>query len=176
MIDDPRTTRHAPLRSASEKAMDSESRRPDTGRTPDASPGTVELLRSLVEDLRLWFSSETDLIKTELGEKSREAGRSVGSIAGGALVAFAGAILILIALGGASATGLAALGIDPLLASFLGFFLVGLIVIAIGAAVAKSALDKLSASHLKPQRSVNSLRNASEVGRSNIHQPNATTS
>ena len=126
-------------------------------------PGTADLFRSLLSDIRLWFRQETELAKTELSEKASQASRNAAFIAAGALTAYAGVIVLLLALAGALAAGFAAMGMGLTAASFLASFLTAAVVILIGAAMIKKGKAKLKPSGLKPDRTTSTLRHAKQV-------------
>ena len=137
------------------------------------TPGAAELIRALIGDIRLWFRQEADLIKTEAAEKTKMAGKSVAAIAGGALAAYAGIVILLLAVAGLIGAGLVALGMNELLASFVSALVVGGAVIGIGAAVIKAGLDKLSPDSLSPDRTKETLQDAGRIAKrdttSNTH-------
>src|SRR5688572_30131723 len=90
------------------------------------------LLRELFDEARDLFRQELNLAKTEASEKASVLGRNVAFIAAGGLVAFAGALLILVALSVLAAWGLRSAGLSPETAMWLGPLLVGLVVAIIG--------------------------------------------
>jgi predicted phage tail protein len=128
-----------------------------------SEPGTTDLFRSLLTDIRLWFRQETELAKTELSEKASQASRNAAFVAAGALTAYAGVIVLLLAIAGALAAGFTAMGMGLTAASFLASFLTAAVVILIGAAMIQKGKSKLKPSELTPDRTASTLRHARQV-------------
>ena len=116
------------------------------------------LLRELLNEARYLFRQELNLAKTEASEKASVLGRNVAFIAAGGLVAFAGALLILVALSVLAAWGLRSAGLSPETAMWLGPLLVGLVVAVIGYVLVNKGLKTLKNGSLKPERTIRSLK------------------
>ena len=137
------------------------------------SLGITNVLKALVYDLRFWFQKEAELLKIEVEEKISHVGRSIGLILGGALGAFAGAIVLLIAVSEGLGALLTAAGIGPVAASFLASAVVGGVTVLVAIALLRRGLDKLSIDELKPERTAESLEKAGDIARrktSNNHE------
>lgn len=108
----------------------------------DLTRETVELIRK-----------EIELAKAELSEKISATETAVGSLAVGAIVIFAGILVLLQAV-----VNSVALVLPPEPAPWLAPLIVGAVVVVIGYAVLKSGRSQLKAENLKPHRTMNSLR------------------
>lgn len=128
--------------------------------TNDHSLGGI--LRELRDETSLLFRQEVELAKTEAGEKARSVGQKAAGMAVGGAVAYAGLIVLLIALGGLAAQGLVEAGLDEGLAAWLGLGIVGTLTAIIGAVMLAKAKAELRKESLKPERTIQSLREDKE--------------
>ncbi len=124
----------------------------------NGEPNIADLLRKLRDDVLSLLSEEVALAKTEVSENLSRTGRNVGYLAIGALIASSALMLILMALGYLLGDLFAGRGFDPGMAAFLGFFIVALIVGTVSAILITKALQSLGANSIKPERTVQSLR------------------
>jgi hypothetical protein len=108
------------------------------------------LFGDLVNELTTLIRQEFALARAELTQKATEVGRSVGYVAIGGALAYAGFLAIMAAL----IVGLGVLGLPWWLARLL----VGLVVVAIGYFLIKRGLDALKASSLAPRKTIQSIK------------------
>src|SRR5689334_7808375 len=113
-----------------------------------------ELISQLTSDLATLVRKESELVRTELGEKVQSAARGVGEIAAGGLL-LAAALLVLL-----QALVLALSKImDPVWASLL----VGVIVAAVGYLAIRTGMKMLKPDALKPDRSARQLQKDAQL-------------
>src|SRR5262245_54331552 len=89
------------------------------------------LFRDLKNEAKTFMREEVQLAKTEIAENVSSMGKNGVSIAIGGFVAYAGAILFLAGIAFIIAFGLEKLGLDRMLAVFVGFAVLGLLVTGI---------------------------------------------
>ena len=115
---------------------------------PEGGGGIGDLIGSLITDVQTLVRGEIKLARAELDEKLDTLLVSAIWLLGGALVAFAGLVVLLQAL--------AAL-LTLVMPAWVAFLVVGAVIIVVGALVAKSGLDALSLKTLTPSRTVSNL-------------------
>jgi hypothetical protein len=123
----------------------------------------VFLLRELRDESTTLMRQEIALAKAEMTEKAKIMGRNLAYIAGGAAIAYAAVILLLLGVRDLLAAGLVAAGASPLLATCLSSF-----VVAIGIGVGAWALinygrKALAEETLTPEKTIESLREDKEM-------------
>src|SRR5512140_2283599 len=100
----------------------------------------VGLLGDLTGDARTFIRQEISLAKTELTEKLSALGKNAVSLAIGGFVAYAGLIVFLIGLGFLLAWVFQLLGLEPIMAHFVGMAVIGVVVLLVGGAFVASAV------------------------------------
>jgi hypothetical protein len=118
----------------------------------------VGLLREFKTEAQVLIKQEIDLAKAEMSEKISRFGGNITKLAIGGFVAYAGAIVLLIGLGAIVAYAFRALGLSTALADFLGWSIIGLIVIAIGGGMILKTLKAMKHENLKPEKTIETLR------------------
>lgn len=113
----------------------------------DLSRETVDLMRR-----------EIALARAEASEKIGNAKAAATSMGGGAVLALAGVVVLL----QAAVNGLA-LVLPPEMAPWLAPLAVGVVALLLGWAMLKGGSAKLDGEHLKPERTMNSLRKDSAL-------------
>jgi hypothetical protein len=113
-----------------------------------------ELVSQLTTDLATLVRKESELVRTELGEKLSSAGKAAGEIA-------AGGVLLLAALGVLLAALVQALAeyMHPAFAALL----VGVVVAALGAFLVRTGLKMLQPGNLTPDRTARQLRKDAQL-------------
>jgi hypothetical protein len=119
-----------------------------TGR-PKSDRSIAGLLGDLADQISSLFRQEVALFKAELLEKLGLIGQGVAAIAIGALIAFSGWLALVAA---------AVLGLAIVVAPWLAALIVGLVVLALGAALLYLGKRRLDAEALAMRRTLNSLR------------------
>ncbi|HET6569351.1 MAG TPA: phage holin family protein [Rhodothermales bacterium] len=108
-----------------------------------------QLFSELTRDTRTLVRQEIDLARTEITSKASKAGKSIGYIAAGGLVAYAGLIVLL-------------MGVAYLLAVVLPLWLatviIGAIVIGVGYAFLQTGLDGLKKTDFRLARTQETLQ------------------
>jgi hypothetical protein len=121
------------------------------------SPPRERPLTGLVSDLWRQASrlarAEAELAKAEISEKVSDMGSGLASLAAGGAVVLAGFIVLLFA-----AVGGLQMWLDTPHAIWLAPLIVGVITMIIGYIAVSVGRRNLSASHLKPERTVDSVR------------------
>lgn len=128
-------------------------RRLEEGARPAAPEGLGTIVGEIVADLQDIVRGEVQLAKTELKEDATSAGRGIAFIAGGAIVLIIGFAYVM-------------LGVIYLLAKAMPMWvaagIVGIVLLIIGAAVAWAGKDRLSATNLAPEQTIDSLKEDQE--------------
>lgn len=122
---------------------------------PNSIPG---LLRELRDETTTLFRQEVALAKTELKENISRTGSHALNIAIGGLVAYAGAIVLLIGLGHLIGAILMRFGLEENVATWLAPTLVGVVVAIIGWAMLSKAKSALAHDSLTPRQTIDSLQ------------------
>ena len=108
---------------------------------------TIELVRE-----------EVALAKTEVSENVSRVARNSVYLGTGALIAFAGLIILLFAASAGLYVGLVAADIDRATAGWLAPLIVGGVVLLIGYAFVQKAISTLKEASLVPERTVRSVK------------------
>ena len=125
-----------------------------SGTKPEGIHGLAELLSSVATDVQDLVRGEVRLARAELDHKLDRLIIAAIWLIGGALVAFAGLVVVLEA-------GAAALAI--VLPQWAASLIVGIVIVLIGAVFARSGLAKLSLKTLTPERTAASLQKDARV-------------
>lgn len=118
-------------------------------RPMSAPPNLAALLGYLVRDILVLLQGELKLARAEIDQKLRRIVMAALWLVGGALVAFAGLVVIL--------QGFAA-ALALVLPTWAALLIVGLLIVLTGALFARSGLAMLSLKALTPDRTVASLQ------------------
>jgi hypothetical protein len=131
----------------------------DPGVEPERNERSLaSLLKELRDEATTLMREELTLAKTEISDKISRVGSNVGYLAGGAMVAFAGLIVLLLAIAAGLYIGLLAMGVAVAIAMWLAPLIVGVIVIAIGYAMLQKAINTLQNEPAMPQRTVKTVQ------------------
>jgi len=120
-----------------------------SGNRAEGGHGLGALVGSLAGDLQDLVRGEIRLARAELDQKLNRVAMAAIWLLGGALVAFAGLVVIL--------QGVAA-ALALVLPTWAAALVVGLLIVAVGAAFARSGLAMLSLKTLAPDRTAASLK------------------
>jgi ElaB/YqjD/DUF883 family membrane-anchored ribosome-binding protein len=118
----------------------------------------IGLIRALTGDTKTFIRQEIQLAKTELSEKLSKFGKNAAILAVGGTVAYVGLFLFLIGLGWLLAYAFQAAGLQPLLASFVGFAAIGILVIALGGTLLLKGLMTIRQESLAPEKTIRTLQ------------------
>lgn len=127
--------------------------------TADRSLG--ELFSELTRETTTLVRQEVALAKTEMSHKAAEVGKDVGFLAAGALVAYAG-FLVLIAM---LVIALVQLGVTPWLAALV----IGVVVLGAGGILVRAGLTKLKAQSLAPEKTMETLEEDAQWAKNQTH-------
>ncbi len=120
------------------------------------------LLKQLKDQAKALVREEIELVKAEMSEKAATFARNSASIAIGGFVAYAGLIVLLGGLGILIAYFFQNTGINPLLATFIGLGIIGLVVIGGGVVFIMKGISALKKASLKPEKTIETLKELKE--------------
>lgn len=142
----------------------------------DTPSSTIaSLLRDLRDEALTLVRQQSALAKTELKENVARLGGHVAQIAVGGLVAFTGAVVLLIGIGLLAGLLLTHAGLDEDTARWLGTTLVGLIVAIIGWALLAKAKKALARDPIAPRQTIETLKQDQQWAQSKLHHPHEST-
>jgi hypothetical protein len=127
--------------------------------TDNRSLGT--LIKEFRDELTAMFRQEVALARTEMSEKASRVTRDAIMIAAGALLAFAGLIVALIAAGHAISMALISAGMEEN-ALWLGPLIVGTVVALLGIGMLFAGKSQLKNESLVPEKTVQSMKENKE--------------
>lgn len=130
-----------------------------SGNRPVGSHGLGELLGNVATDISDLVRGEMRLARAELDQKLDRVIMAAIWLIGGALVAFAGLVVIL--------QGVAAL-LALVLPTWVASLLVGILIVGIGALFARSGLAMLSLKTLIPNRLTSSLQKDANIVKEHV--------
>ncbi len=130
-----------------------------SGSRPEGGHGLGEVIGSLFTDLQDLFQGEIRLARAELDQKLDRVIMAAIWLIGGALVAFAGLVVIL--------QGVAA-ALALYLPTWAASLIVGVLIVVVGALFARSGLAMLSLKTLTPNRTAASLQKDARVVKEHI--------
>lgn len=140
--------------------------REQDGRSNDVSgyythhePSLGELFSDLSRESSALIREEIRLAQVEMTQKGKKAGVGIGYLAAGGFVAYAGFIVLLIAL---------VVGLSYFMWDWLAALIVGLIVLAVGGMLAASGYNKLKNINPIPRQTVETLEEDKEWLRSQM--------
>jgi uncharacterized membrane protein YqjE len=125
----------------------------DGGTTGNGGQSLGTIVSGIVEDLQNIVRGEVQLAKTELKEDAGKLGKGAGMLAAGALVGLVGFIFLMLAL-----TYL----LNKSMQMWLAAGIVGLALVIIAAVVAMTGKNQMSAANLKPQQTIDSVKEDQE--------------
>jgi xanthine/uracil permease len=131
--------------------------------TSSGQPSLATLFSDLWRDSCQLVRQETQLATVEITDKIAEVGEGITSLAAGALVAFAGFLILL----GAAVTALAHV-LPSDYADWLSPLIVGGVVLVVGAGLLGVGRRKLRADNLAPSRTVRSLQTDAQMAKERL--------
>lgn len=117
--------------------------------TPRDDRPLTSLFSELATETSALIRKEIELGKAEMSEKAAQAGKGAASLAIGGAVAYAGLIFLLLA---------ATLALSNAVAPWLAALIVGAVVVIIGLVMLASGRNKLKASNLAPNRTIETIK------------------
>lgn len=129
----------------------------DMREDPENQHTITSILRDLRDQATTLIRQEAALARAEVSEKAGIAGRNLGFLLFGALVAFAGFVILLMAAVKGTEIGLTRIG-QSHNAPWLAPLIVGGLVTLVGIAFVQKAKSTLRRTRIVPERTVNSLK------------------
>jgi hypothetical protein len=120
----------------------------------DGSGSLGELFSDLTSDLTFLMRKEIELARTEITEKLATATRSAALMVAGGLVAYAGFLALLAAIG---------IALGGLMPYWLSAMLVGIVVLVVGAILIQSGRSALQNLDVTPEKTVETLKENTEM-------------
>lgn len=120
-----------------------------TADSSDNEPSIGSLFTGLTEDMGRLLRQEIELARVETMQKVNSATRSIVLMAAGGFVAYAGLILLLIAV---------AIGLSNMMPLWLSTLIVGVVALVIGAVLIGSGRSSLSNLTVVPENTVESIK------------------
>lgn len=139
------------------RLRDYETRPHETPRSENGRSVT-ELLKELRDEGIALFRQEVQLVKQEMSEKAARVGRNAGYLAAGAMLAYSGLVIVLLAVAALVYVGLVAAGLSHMMAGWLAPLIVGGVVLLIGFGMIKKAQHTLSKETAVPQHTADSMK------------------
>jgi len=130
---------------------------------PREGRSLIALFSDLWRETSTLVHEEAELAKAEMSEKVSQVGTGVAAIAIGGAIIFAGFIVLLFA----AVNGLAMM-LPPDHAEWLAPLIVGLAVMVLGFVALAKGRSELKTSNLKPERSMQSLRQDTELVKEHV--------
>ncbi len=125
-----------------------------SGNRTEGGHGLGEIIGSLARDIQDLVQGEMRLARAEFDQKLDRVIMAAIWLVGGALVAFAGLVVIL--------QGVAA-ALALVLPTWAASLIVGVLIVVVGALFARSGLGMLSLKRLTPDRTVSSLQKDARI-------------
>lgn len=123
----------------------------------------VTTVKALVSDATLLLKQEAALARAETEEKIQEAGIGIAAIAAGAIIGLVALMVLTTALVAALANVFENMGLEEGFATAVASLIVGVVYAIIAFVAIKSGQEKLSASNLRPDRTIHSVRESAET-------------
>ncbi|MFW6062207.1 MAG: phage holin family protein [Planctomycetota bacterium] len=137
----------------------------ETDYVPETQPGgarsAASLIRELTQETSILFRQEMGLAKQEMSEKAHKATRQSASVAVGGALAFAGLIVLVLAISGALFALLNTFLISEV-AIWLAPLIVSLLVAGIGYALIKKGINTLKREGVVPDQTVQTMQENKE--------------
>jgi len=130
------------------------------GASDGGSEGIGSLIAGLIKDMQDLVRGEIQLAKTELKEDATAAGKGIGFLVVGGLIGLVALVFVALT---------AAALLDKWMQTWIAVGIVTLVLILIAAFLALSGKSKLSASSLKPQQTIDSLKENQEWAKQQIN-------
>ncbi|WNM56607.1 phage holin family protein [Candidatus Nitrospira allomarina] len=108
-----------------------------------------DLFRDLMNEAKILIQQEMQLLKLEMSQKAKQAGKDVGFIAVGGALAYAGLLGLLYA---------AILALALIIPAWASALIVGLAVVGIGYALIQKGISDLKTMDPAPQKTIDSLK------------------
>jgi len=133
--------------------------------TPPHNESVVDLLGQLTQQGAHLAKQQVNLVQAEMREAVSDIKQAITAVMGAAVVGIAGLGVLLMALG-------YFLG-DALENTALGTLIVGVATLVLAAILFAAARKKLSASNLKPERSIEAAQRTPDAATGHLHQTGA---
>lgn len=132
----------------------------------------AELLYNLNDDVRTFFKQEIQLVEKEMSEKVSKLARDAMVLGIGNLMAGTGSLLFLASIGFLVAYAFQSAGLNGFLAMFLGFVIIGVLVMIVGAVISIKGIKAVSKDSLAPERTIHTV-SGGEIASPDAIEPSA---
>lgn len=140
--------------------------------TPDAPERHDESLTTLLKDLRdestALLREEVALAKQEMSEKVSTVGNNAAQLVAGGLIAYAGAVVLFLALAVGVYGLLIAAEVSHMTAGWLAPLIVGGVLTALGYGMVKKAISTLQHTSATPERTVESVKHNAQWAKEKV--------
>jgi hypothetical protein len=126
----------------------------DGSQTPQAGRTLPELVSQLTTDLATLVRKESELVRTEMGEKLSTAGKAAGEIAAGGILLLAALHVLLAAV---------VVGLAKYIGDAWAALLVGIVVAGLGFILVRNGMKLMRPEHLKPERTTRQLQKDAQL-------------
>ena len=109
----------------------------------------TELFGDLMQEVKLLFRQEMQLLKIEMSQKASQAGKAMGYFAIGAALAYAGLLILLVS---------ATLALALVIPGWASALIVGLVVVGAGYAFVRKGMSDLKQLNPIPEKTLDSLK------------------
>lgn len=129
---------------------------------PNVGQSIPSLARELIDDVTRLFRQELRLAQLETSEKISSAQNGMIAIVAGLLMAFSALLVLLQAL---------VVGLSNVMEPWLASLVVGVGVAILALILVKTGQSKLTAKHMIPERTIESLRSDRNTLKEAVHEP-----
>ena len=126
----------------------------DGSQTPQDGRTLPELVSQLTTDLATLVRKESELVRTEMGEKLSTAGKAAGEIAAGGILLLAALHVLLAAV---------VVGLAKYIGDAWAALLVGIVVAGLGFILVRNGMKLMRPEHLKPERTTRQLQKDAQL-------------
>ncbi len=130
-------------------------------RTDPHEPSLGTLFKDLADETRTLVRQEIEFAKTEMTQKASLVGRNVAYLAVGGAIAYAGLLVLLLAIT-AGLFQLLTLAVGPGVSSWLSPLIVGIVVGVVGYLLVQKGINTLRRADLAPHQTIDSIRENKE--------------
>ena len=136
-----------------------------------AGTSLLGLFRNLRADVKTLIREELELVRSEMLEKISCYSRNAVILVIGGFVAYAGLIVLFGGIGVLIGFAFQKLGLDSMLATFIGLGAMGLLVIIVGAVMILNGMKAMSAGTLAPERTLDTIKHLKGTEQTETDRP-----
>lgn len=128
---------------------------------PPENRSTTDLLADIANETSALLRSEVQLAKTEISERISQLESGAVLLAAGGIVAFSGFLILLLA---------AVFALANVVEPWLSALIIGIIVVAVGAAMLAKGRNNMKSTNLAPNRTIRSVEKDADLARSEMRR------